>query len=229
MFKDNKYTRWYWKLISAAMRRDNVMSGEQHHIVPKSLGGNDSRDNIARLTTREHYIAHLLLLKMCDKPEHRRSMAFAFFRMRSSNGESRRSPSRLYELHRKNAIAAVSGSNNPFYGKGAFGASNHFYGRKHTMESRRKMSAALIGTMGGAHNPFFGKVHSKDVRRKISEQRSCPITVLFLDGSVKTFSKQGDLGSYIGKSESLARKLCSSRGNHILGKYNIQEISREDS
>jgi 5-methylcytosine-specific restriction endonuclease McrA len=34
---------------------------ERHHIVPKSLGGNNDKDNLVLLTAREHYIAHLLL------------------------------------------------------------------------------------------------------------------------------------------------------------------------
>jgi hypothetical protein len=34
---------------------------EEHHIIPKSLGGSNSADNLVLLTAREHYIAHLLL------------------------------------------------------------------------------------------------------------------------------------------------------------------------
>lgn len=37
---------------------------EQHHILPKSLGGLDHPSNLIYLTIREHYIAHLLLYKI---------------------------------------------------------------------------------------------------------------------------------------------------------------------
>lgn len=37
---------------------------EQHHILPKSLGGTDNQNNIVKLTAREHFICHLLLTKM---------------------------------------------------------------------------------------------------------------------------------------------------------------------
>lgn len=37
---------------------------ETHHIVPKSLGGTDDKNNLVNLTAREHYIAHLLLVKI---------------------------------------------------------------------------------------------------------------------------------------------------------------------
>jgi len=37
---------------------------ENHHIIPKCLGGSNDKDNIVSLTFREHYIAHLLLTKI---------------------------------------------------------------------------------------------------------------------------------------------------------------------
>jgi hypothetical protein len=37
---------------------------EVHHILPKSLGGNDNNENLVRLGAREHFICHLLLTKM---------------------------------------------------------------------------------------------------------------------------------------------------------------------
>lgn len=38
--------------------------GEVHHIIPKSEGGDNSQENLVRLSAREHYIAHLLLAKI---------------------------------------------------------------------------------------------------------------------------------------------------------------------
>jgi hypothetical protein len=37
---------------------------ERHHIIPKSLGGNNSTTNLVNLTAREHFICHWLLVKM---------------------------------------------------------------------------------------------------------------------------------------------------------------------
>jgi hypothetical protein len=42
---------------------------ELHHIVPRSLGGNNSKNNLVQLTAREHFIAHLLLAKATDDPK----------------------------------------------------------------------------------------------------------------------------------------------------------------
>lgn len=36
---------------------------EEHHILPKCIGGTDDSENLICLTAREHYIAHLLLAK----------------------------------------------------------------------------------------------------------------------------------------------------------------------
>lgn len=38
--------------------------GERHHIVPRCLGGSNRKDNLVRLTAREHAICHLLLAKL---------------------------------------------------------------------------------------------------------------------------------------------------------------------
>jgi len=37
---------------------------EKHHIIPKSLGGSDKKINLVNLTLKEHYIIHLLLVKI---------------------------------------------------------------------------------------------------------------------------------------------------------------------
>ena len=44
MFKENKYTKWYYNIVkNAALRTLNSVYTESHHIVPKSLGGNNRK------------------------------------------------------------------------------------------------------------------------------------------------------------------------------------------
>jgi hypothetical protein len=98
------YKNNYDDLINNAKSRAAEKDGyyEMHHIVPRSLGGSNSKENLVRLTAREHYIAHYLLWKMTGS----REMAFAFWRMNfqknklSKNGVKRLS-SRMYEKLRK--------------------------------------------------------------------------------------------------------------------------------
>ena len=43
---------------------------ENHHIVPKCLGGSNQKNNLVLLTAEEHWVAHLLLVKIYpDKPQ----------------------------------------------------------------------------------------------------------------------------------------------------------------
>jgi hypothetical protein len=60
------YLKHYCNLIRKAENRvspEGYM--EKHHIFPKSIFGKNSR--IVSLTGREHYIAHILLQKICEK------------------------------------------------------------------------------------------------------------------------------------------------------------------
>lgn len=58
------YLSHYNRLIQRGKTRVISEYTESHHITPRCLGGRDGNDNIVKLTPREHYIAHLLLVKM---------------------------------------------------------------------------------------------------------------------------------------------------------------------
>lgn len=53
-FLKNKYTKWYFNIVSVAQNRDISGYTEEHHIIPKSLGGNNKKENLVNLTGREH-------------------------------------------------------------------------------------------------------------------------------------------------------------------------------
>jgi len=70
MFIKNKYTQCYQKIINQSQNRQLIDEyTERHHIIPKSMGGDDNIHNIATLTAREHFICHLLLTKMVSGQE----------------------------------------------------------------------------------------------------------------------------------------------------------------
>lgn len=58
------YPNIYFYLISRAKDRVLTGYGENHHIIPRCMGGDDSPINLVKLTAREHFIAHLLLVKI---------------------------------------------------------------------------------------------------------------------------------------------------------------------
>lgn len=58
------YSDHYNRLITRAKTRSLKVYSENHHVIPKCLGGTDENSNVVNLTPEEHYIAHLLLVKM---------------------------------------------------------------------------------------------------------------------------------------------------------------------
>lgn len=64
---------------------------ELHHIVPKCVGGDDSEENLVRLSPEAHYTAHLLLVKIYDNY----SLVCAA-KMMSMNPHGNRSTNKLY-------------------------------------------------------------------------------------------------------------------------------------
>lgn len=98
----NKYTKWHNHIINRAISRSLKKTKndgiERHHILPKSLGGNPSRENTVTLYAKEHFIVHLLLIKMLKEQRHIDKMTFALFNMKANNGEYiRDNNSKMYE------------------------------------------------------------------------------------------------------------------------------------
>lgn len=58
------YIKHYEKLINRARLRSSVVYVESHHIIPRCFGGSDEKTNLVDLTPEEHYVAHLLLVKI---------------------------------------------------------------------------------------------------------------------------------------------------------------------
>lgn len=125
-----EYKSLYNKIIENAQkdlanRHDGYY--EKHHIIPKSLGGNNDENNLVKLTPREHFICHWLLVKMYRKgSEERNKMLYAFWFMKSNpnNNNQRYINSRAYEKYRIEYSKLVSkqmsirqiGSNNSQFG-----------------------------------------------------------------------------------------------------------------
>jgi len=156
IFINNKYTRVYYSIISRAKSRSSSGYTETHHIIPRSLGGTDSKDNLVKLTAREHYICHLLLPKMLEG-ENKYKMLCAILRMAHSNQKQRITiPSRIYEKVKiekaKLHSELFSDKNNPFYGK------------KHSEETKQKLREARARQVDRQ-----GDTMSEEARKKLSQ------------------------------------------------------------
>jgi hypothetical protein len=60
------YSRIYSEFIADRRSKEHTLVGytEKHHIVPRSLGGDNSQENLIKLSAEDHVRAHLLLAKI---------------------------------------------------------------------------------------------------------------------------------------------------------------------
>jgi hypothetical protein len=156
-FIQNKYFNWYCSIIESAKNRiiENLYI-EEHHIIPKSLGGTNKKHNLVKLTYREHFLCHWLLTKFVSGTKHRKKMMHALLFMIGDNKLGVKNfTSWQYEIVKKTAKESMIGENNTFYGK------------KHSEETKEKMS---IGQK--RHNELFGRpAHSEETIEKLRNRR----------------------------------------------------------
>lgn len=99
------YKKIYDALIKRAQEREILGYVERHHITPRCLNGTDNISNIVHLTAREHYIAHLLLVKIYPGNQ---KLIYAAAMMCSSSGRLNRSENRMYEWLKIRRAEAMS-------------------------------------------------------------------------------------------------------------------------
>lgn len=99
---------------------------ESHHIIPKSLGGSDLKDNLVNLTAREHFLCHWILVKMHmhnKNSYHKMIKAFGMMLHAHTSVQDRhksRLTSRIFEKYRTDLSESMSalqqGDKNSQYG-----------------------------------------------------------------------------------------------------------------
>ena len=94
----NKYSACYFRIIDRARPRAKEDGYERHHIIPVSLGGSNRKINLVYLTLKEHFICHLLLLKMTEGAD-KQKMSAAFVLM-AGRKRGKMLTGKLYEAAR---------------------------------------------------------------------------------------------------------------------------------
>jgi hypothetical protein len=118
LFSQNKYYNKYLAIIAKARLKTYDGYSEVHHIIPGSLGGTDDPDNLVRLSYREHFICHWLLIKFVRDPEDKIKMILALRYMTFITKKSKRIVSSWqFDVAKRLAKDNMSGENNPAYGK----------------------------------------------------------------------------------------------------------------
>lgn len=114
-FKQNKYLKYYQSLIdSRSILLRNKKDGniyEKHHILPKSLGGSNLSLNLILLSPREHFIAHLMLVRIVqDSDVYKMISAIRRFKKKLTTAKE-------YELLKITMSKYSTGKFNASYGK----------------------------------------------------------------------------------------------------------------
>lgn len=182
-FVDNKYTKWYYSIISNAKTRSTTGYIERHHIIPKSLGGNNTKDNLVRLTAREHFVCHLLLTKMTDGNNKIKMLHALGKFVQTNNLQDRNLTARQYNIARTAIMTARTGTKRPGIGgvkKGNIPWNKGIKQGPHSEESNRNRSATLAGRQRteefckkvsegkkGHKSGMTGKKHSAETLEKM--------------------------------------------------------------
>jgi hypothetical protein len=167
--------------------QENYIYYENHHIIPKCLGGNDEKENKVLLTAREHFICHKLLIYIYPN---NRKIGLAVFRMAFNKKGKHNISSRDYAYAKKlnskyiwnrgltketNEIIKKQGKNrSKKFKEGEIDTSN--FGIK-TIEGLKKISETHKGKPKSfEHRKKLseaneGKTLSKETRDKMSTSR----------------------------------------------------------
>jgi inorganic triphosphatase YgiF len=166
---------------------------ENHHIVPVSEGGSNDKDNIVRLTIKEHIFAHQLLARIYNDSK----MWGAINLMMTVNGEHK--CLRLASIARQRHNDLICGNRNTFYG------------RHHTEDTRHTLSEKTIEYISQHGNAFSGRKHSEESKRRMSETHKGRTTWLGKHHSDVTKKKiseshKGKLSGFKGRHHSVETK-----------------------
>lgn len=158
------YKDVYDRIIASAVDRNLPRRGtvviETHHIVPKSCGGTNNKDNLVTLIPKEHYLCHLLLERIYRGTEHHSKMQRAAFMM----GRCSTRTSRAYQTAKEAHINTLKNQVISDDQKQAISKKNkgntYKSGMLHSEETKQKIGKGNTG-----------KIRSTELRELWSEQR----------------------------------------------------------
>jgi hypothetical protein len=171
------YSKVYYSIIDRAKSRLGLPIAEVHHILPKSLGGSNKKDNLVSLTPREHFICHLLLSKMYTGKEKQKMVyaLWAIVNLCNNHQHRKKVKGRIYENLRKEFIIAqksITGSARPNTGKKRPDRTKESF----TADWKAKISASKKGkptwNKGIGHSTETKELQSQLAKNRVKQE--CP-------------------------------------------------------
>ena len=163
------YKKIYDNIVTRAKNRQLEGYGENHHIIPKCLGGSNKKENLVKLTAKEHWTVHLLLIEIY--PNHPKlKLAVRMMMVKSTNqGRDVITSGKQFERLRIEAAKAHSelmlGVPKPQFtkehrdkiSKAKIGKPGANKGRVFTEEHKAKIGLSSKGRISGDRNPMRKK------------------------------------------------------------------------
>jgi len=199
------YQKIYDNIIEKAKSETRVKCNEiyyeNHHILPRCLGGGEEKENKVLLTAKEHYVCHKLLIYIYP---HNRGIILAFHRM----------------VYSKNHGYIVSGRDYKYI-KELFGSIPM------SLEQRKKITKTLTGIKQSKETIEKRMKKLRGRKRKLSKEMMKKMHIR----NILNKHNQGENNPMFGKNHSsnsiiLMRKAKLKKYNIILTSENILEIKR---
>jgi hypothetical protein len=148
------YQKIYNQIIERAKNRILEGYSERHHILPKSMGGSYCKYNIVKVTPKEHFICHMLLIKMYPSNN---KLKYALWMMINGSGDRNRyNPSSQTYSYIKNIQSNVMRENR--------------LGKNHTDETKLKMSLSQKGRI-------LTEEHKNNISKKLKGRKASLKTI----------------------------------------------------
>lgn len=142
--------KWHYdSLITRGRIRELNQYTESHHIIPRCMGGTDEKSNLVELTPEEHFVAHLLLMRIYTGVP---GLIYSVARL--SGGKSKLRSNKLYGWIRKRISKQRS-----------IDMQGHtiWKGRQHTESTKEKIR---IYNLENSHSR--GRIQTPEAKLKIS-------------------------------------------------------------
>ena len=138
--------------------------GENHHIKPQCICPDEIKnsDNIIRLSAYEHFIAHYYLMRAYEGTPYEQKLIYAFRFMNTR----RTMHFTEQELHES---ASMYEDGKKRFSETQTGKPSGMLGKRHTEESRKKMSEALMGHPGSNKGRIGWMHHTQETKEKLSK------------------------------------------------------------
>jgi hypothetical protein len=225
----------YVKTLNRSKSKDVYY--EEHHILPKCIGGNNNKENLILLTPREHFLAHYLLSKIYNDTKIKKS----FYLL--SNVNNRIISSQYYKNIKRKISMQSTGCNNTASKKVICVETGEIFNT--ITDANRKYKTTKVGdccnktraTAGGFHWDFY--IENKEynlidyaiggyeaVKQKLSKKIICVETSEVFESITEASDKTKTRLSSI--SMCLNKKLNSANNLHWDFFFNDKEYNLKD-